>query len=95
MNNDSHDSEFDDDIPVLSDIVEVLPEEPAPVLDEARLAELHAELAARTQDLTDELIHTAFQQFEATIFEQVSNRLRSELPRLIEDILSEYLSPRS
>ena len=95
MNSDSHDSEFDDDIPTLSDIVDLPPEDPVAVLDEARLAELHAELAARTQDLADELIHTAFQQFEATIFEQVSNRLRNELPRLIENILNEYLSPRS
>jgi len=95
MNSDSRDTDFDDDIPILSDVVDLPPEEPTSPLDQNRLAELHAELATRTQDLADELIHTAFQQFEATIFEHVSNRLRTDLPELIENILKDYLSPRS
>ena len=85
------DSDGDDDIPVLSDVVD-LPGAP-PAMQEIRFAELQAELTARTQDLADELIHTAFQQIEATIFEQVSNRLRTELPDLIESILKDYLPP--
>lgn len=95
MNSDSRDADFDDDIPILGDVVDLPPENPVPTLDENQLAELHAELAARIQDLADQLMHTAFQQIEATIFEQVSNRLRTELPGLIEGILKNYLPPRS
>ncbi len=103
----SSDSNNDDDkgcdeIPVLTELAALESESPAtqsfqvvgpePVLlDEARLGELEAELVARTHDLADQLIHSAFEQMEAAIFEQVSNRLRSELPDLIDKLLRDYL----
>ncbi len=63
----------------------------APLLDENRLAELQTELASRSFELTDRLLHSAFQEMEASLFELVSNRLRNELPEMIDRILRDYL----
>ncbi len=87
-----------DPIPVLTDVVNGDAETgtdsaiAAPTrLDENRLAELQTELASRSFELTDRLLHSAFQEMEASLFEQVSNRLRNELPELIDQILRDYL----
>jgi hypothetical protein len=85
------------DIPVLTDMIdtantgneEVLPE-PASALGESQMTELQTELASRSFDLTDQLLHAAFQEMEAALFEQVSNRLRKELPELIDRILRDH-----
>jgi len=60
-------------------------------LDEDHLAELQTELASRSFALTDQLLHAAFQEMEASLFEQVSNRLRNELPDMIDQILREHI----
>ncbi len=95
-----HDSEgkTPDPIPVLTDAVDGDAETGAdsapaapPAFDENRLAELQTELASRSFELTDQLLHSAFQEMEASLFEQVSNRLRNELPELIDQILRDYL----
>jgi len=87
-----------DPIPVLTDVVTDDAEIGAdaavpaqPLFDENRLAELQTELASRSFELTDQLLHSAFQEMEASLFEQVSNRLRNELPELIDQILRDYL----
>ena len=87
-----------DPIPVLTDVVNGDAETDAdsavaaqPAFDENRLAELQTELASRSFELTDRLLHSAFQEMEASLFEQVSNRLRNELPGLIDQILRDYL----
>ena len=88
-----------DPIPVLTDVVagdaktgiDPAMAAPSPQLDENRLAELQTELASRSFDLTDQLLHSAFQEMEASLFEHVSNRLRNELPELIDQILRDYL----
>ena len=85
------------DIPVLTDMIdagktgseEVLPET-ASALSESQMTELQTELASRSFDLTDQLLHSAFQEMEAALFEQVSNRLRKELPELIDRILRDH-----
>lgn len=59
-------------------------------IDEAALAELEVRLASASLDLTDRLLHTAFQEMEAAMFEQVSNRLRAELPELVARIIREH-----
>lgn len=59
-------------------------------IDDAALAELEVRLASASLDLTDRLLHTAFQEMEAAMFEQVSNRLRAELPDLVARIIREH-----
>jgi hypothetical protein len=58
---------------------------------EAVIAELQTRLAAKTFALADELMQTAFADMEAKIREQISARLRCELPELIDSLLREYL----
>lgn len=88
------------DIPVLTEVVstkrEAEPVEPAaptdePIDVEALIAELQTTLAARTFALTEELLHSAFSEMEATLFQQVSNKLRQELPELIDSVLRQHL----
>jgi hypothetical protein len=57
---------------------------------EAVIAELQTRLAAKTFALADELMQTAFADMEAKIREQISARLRRELPELIDSLLREY-----
>ncbi len=64
-------------------------------IDEAALAELEVRLASASLDLTDRLLHTAFQEMEAAMFEQVSNRLRAELPELVARIIREHFEQTS
>lgn len=79
-------------IPVLTDVAaDSTGVESRPRLDENRLAELQTELASRSFALTDQLLHAAFQEMEAALFEQVANRLRNELPEMIDQILRDYL----
>ena len=60
-------------------------------LGEEQLATVEAELTALTRELTDRLLNHAFREMEATLFEQVSNKLRDELPELIEQVLRTHL----
>ena len=55
------------------------------------IAELQTKLASRTYALADELMRSAFAAMEATLFEQISARLRRELPELIDATLREHL----
>ena len=80
---------IDANIPVLTDVVRV---DPVPLVDrDALIAELQTKLASRTFALTDELLRSSINAMEATLFEQVSARLRSELPELIDATLREHL----
>ena len=58
---------------------------------ESQLAELQTRLSSSTYELLDRLLHSAFKEMEAALFEQVSNRLRQELPELVDRILREQL----
>ena len=60
--------------------------------NEALIAELQTEIAASTFALTDDIMRKAFAEMEASIFEQISGRLRRELPDLIDQLLRERLS---
>ena len=85
--------------PAQADLDEAAPatvDEPvASAIDEAALAELEVRLASASLDLTDRLLHTAFQEMEAAMFEQVSNRLRAELPDLVARIIREHFEETS
>ncbi len=75
------------DIPVLQDAEEP----PPPRITEDQLASVQAELTSLTRDLADRLLDHAMRDMEAALVEQVSNRLREELPALIERVLRENL----
>lgn len=84
------------DIPVLTDVIEddesTSIGEASEVVDRASLiAELQTQLASNAYSLTEQLLHNAFAEMEATLFAQISARLREELPELIDRILREHL----
>jgi hypothetical protein len=56
---------------------------------DALIAELQTEIASRTFALIDELMRSAFAEMEARVFEQISGRLRAELPEIIDGLLRE------
>ena len=80
-----------DAIPVLTDIVE---DEPGftPATDRTQLFldELEAHLVIAIHEQADELVHNACREMEALLLEQVSDRLRSELPALVSRIVEEH-----
>ncbi len=92
----------DEDIPTLTSVVianapaaPVPGAPPAPGIDPAALADLEVRLTSASLDLTDRLLHNAFQEMEAAMFEQVSNRLRAELPDLVARIIREHFEGTS
>ena len=81
-------------IPVLTDEINTDAESVGKVYAgerEALIAELQTQLAASTFTLTDEIMRKAFAEMEASIFEQISGRLRRELPELVDAKLREHL----
>ena len=83
-----------DPIPVLTDMVEVAntPDRPRGLPDdlETLIAELQTELAASTFALTEHLLQNALTEMESALFEQVSARLRQELPELVDGVLRKH-----
>jgi hypothetical protein len=87
-------------IPILTDVISpdgstangVDASEPGRHEIDAVIAELQTRLAAKTFALADELVRTAFADMEAKVREQISARLRRELPELIDSLLREYWS---
>lgn len=81
-----------DPIPVLTDVVEDEPREVTPAVDRASLflEQLEAHLAASMLEQVDELVHNACRELEALLLEQVSDRLRTELPALIARVIDEH-----
>ena len=57
---------------------------------ETLLAEIQTELASRTFSLADELLRSAFAEMEATLFKQISGKLREQLPELIDAALRKH-----
>jgi hypothetical protein len=80
-------------IPILTDAVDSRAAERLANAEstEILIAELQTQLAASAFALTDEILRTAFAEMEASIFEQISGRLRRELPELIDTLLRERL----
>jgi hypothetical protein len=83
-------NELPDAIPVLTDIVDDEP--PVATIDRTRLFldELEAHLTIAIHEQTDELVHNACREMEALLLEQVSDRLRSELPGMIARIVEDH-----
>lgn len=84
------------DIPTLTDILEQeAAQETIPTVlpadTESLIAELQTKLSADAFALTEKLLRSAISEMEATLFEQVLNRLRRDLPELVDTILREHL----
>ena len=80
-----------DAIPVLTDIVDDEPDAGTPIdRTPLFLDELEAHLTIAIHEQADELVHNACREMEALLLEQVSDRLRSELPALISRIIEEH-----
>lgn len=62
---------------------------------DAVIAELQTEIAASMFALTDNIMRTTFAEMEASIFEQISRRLRAELPEIVDALLRERLGDDS
>jgi hypothetical protein len=80
-----------DVIPVLNDIVEDEPDTVAPI-DRTTLFldELESRLTVAIHEHADELVHNACREMEALLLEQVSDRLRAQLPGMIARIVDEH-----
>jgi len=81
-------------IPILTEIIRNAPPPLGGDID-AVLAEVQTKLAARTFKLADDIMRSAFAELEASLFEQISGRLRQQLPLIIDATLREYLDPHS
>lgn len=78
-------------IPVLTEIIERSRPEISTYEAELLIAELQTRLASGTFALTDALLRKTMAEMEAQLYEQVSARLRQELPELIDRVLREQL----
>ena len=87
-------SQPSDDIPVLTDIVEPnVGSASAFINDTSRfLGDLEAHLTAVIHEQADELVHNACREMEALLLEQVSDRLKAELPGLISRVIAEHFN---
>ncbi|TFG86023.1 MAG: hypothetical protein E4H19_07045 [Chromatiales bacterium] len=82
-------------IPVLTDAVarprrSAADEMTRPALTESELAELQVRIATSSFMLVEKLLHLAYKEMEATLFDEVVGRLRNELPELIDQVLREH-----
>jgi hypothetical protein len=84
-------TELPDSIPVLDDVVEDdAGTAPVPHAAHRPLDELEALLTIAIHERADELVHNACREMEALLLEQVSDRLRAELPGLVARIVAEH-----
>jgi hypothetical protein len=81
-------------IPVLTDVIRTAANLEGADLDTV-LAEVQTKLASRTFRLADDLLRSAFAEIEAALFEQISGKLRRQLPELIDATLREHFEARS
>jgi hypothetical protein len=72
-------------IPVLTDAVG--PGTMAPAFD---IKAIHAALVTEILELSDTLLHQAIRDIEATLFERVFDRLRAQVPELVDRVLREH-----
>ncbi len=75
------------DIPILTEAVDGAAV-PAASFD---IKAVHAAILAETVQLADSLLHQAARDIEAILFERVLDRLRAQLPELVDRVLREQL----
>jgi Zn-dependent M32 family carboxypeptidase len=76
------------DIPILTETVKQGAPDPACASFDAKSA--HAAILTETLKLADSLLHQAAKDIEATLFERVLDRLRAQLPELVDRALKEH-----
>jgi Zn-dependent M32 family carboxypeptidase len=74
------------DIPVLTDAVHGDGGLPPAALQAAQLA-----IVTETLKVADALLHQAARDMEASLFERVFDRLKAQLPDLVDKVLREHL----
>jgi Zn-dependent M32 family carboxypeptidase len=74
------------DIPVLTEAIDGPGGLPLATLQAAQLA-----IVTETLKIADALLHQAARDMEASLFERVYDRLKAQLPDLVEKILHEHL----
>jgi Zn-dependent M32 family carboxypeptidase len=74
------------DIPILTEAVKESTSPPSAF--DAKSA--HAAILTETLKLADSLLHQAAKDIEATLFERVFDRLRAQLPELVDRALKEH-----
>jgi len=75
------------DIPILREPIEKAGAAAAQSLD---FEAAQAAILTQTLKLADSLLHQAARDIEATLFERVFDRLRAELPELVDRVLREH-----
>ena len=83
MPTDPHDPR---DIPILTEAVK----DSAPSSLSLEAKAVHAAILSETLELADSLLHQAAKDIEATLFERVFDRLRAQLPELVDRALKEH-----
>jgi Zn-dependent M32 family carboxypeptidase len=76
------------DIPILTDEVE---RSALSATFDAKA--VHAAVVSETTELADSLLHQAARDIEAILFERVFDRLRAQLPELVDRVLREHAAP--
>jgi hypothetical protein len=81
-----------DGIPVLTELVtEAAADTTKPVDSAAQfLDDLEAHLTAVIHEHADELVHNSCREMEALLLEQVSDRLKAELPTMIAEVIGSH-----
>jgi hypothetical protein len=79
------------DIPILTESVRESAEASLPVDAKA----VHAAILSETLELADSLLHQAAKDIEATLFERVFDRLRTQLPELVDRVLREHAAAQA
>ena len=73
-------------IPILTDAVD----NDAQAVLSVNTKAMHAAILTATLELAESLLHQAAKDIEATLFEQVFDRLRAQLPELVDRVLREH-----
>ena len=81
-------------VPILTEVIRGSDTTPAGDL-EAVLAEVQTKPAARAFKVTEELLHSGFAELQATLFEEISTKLRERLPVIIDATLREFFETRT
>ncbi len=61
-----------------------------PALSDEELAAIQVRIATGSFALVESLLHNAFRQMEATLYEELVSRLRHQLPDLVDQVLREH-----
>jgi hypothetical protein len=74
------------DIPILTDAVERKPR----AITASPTTAVQAAILTQTLELADSLLRRAAKDIDPTLFERAFERLRAELPELVDRLLREY-----